>query len=123
MALRRGLTLLVVAGALALPLAACGGTDGQRPQPGGPDASGQAPASIGDEADAPVPAGGAGEASEASASEDGESAEASAADGGADDPAAAPVEVEVKTALEASDPAAFRLASGSPQLVEFFAFW
>jgi hypothetical protein len=30
---------------------------------------------------------------------------------------------EVKTELEASDPATVTLASGKPQLVEFFAFW
>lgn len=29
----------------------------------------------------------------------------------------------LKTALVASDPITFKLASGSPQLVEFFAFW
>lgn len=89
----------------------------------GPDASGQAPASIGDEADAPVPAGADEATRDATASEEGVPAEEVAADGGADDLAAAPVDVEIKTALEASDPAAFRLASGSPQLVEFFAFW
>lgn len=30
---------------------------------------------------------------------------------------------EVKTELEATDPATVTLASGKPQLVEFFAFW
>jgi len=36
---------------------------------------------------------------------------------------AAPELVPVKTALEASDPSSVQLASGEPQLVEFFAFW
>jgi hypothetical protein len=34
-----------------------------------------------------------------------------------------PTPVVVKSALEATDPATVQLASGEPQLVEFFAFW
>ena len=30
---------------------------------------------------------------------------------------------EIKTEIEATDPAAVQLAAGQPQLVEFFAFW
>jgi hypothetical protein len=34
-----------------------------------------------------------------------------------------PTPVVVKSALEATNPATVQLASGEPQLVEFFAFW
>lgn len=39
------------------------------------------------------------------------------------DTPAAPTLVPVKSDLEATDPATVDLASGSPLLVEFFAFW
>jgi len=39
------------------------------------------------------------------------------------DTPAAPTLVPVNSDLEATDPATVDLASGSPLLVEFFAFW
>ena len=36
---------------------------------------------------------------------------------------AGPTLLPVKSALEATDPSTVQLASGEPQLVEFFAFW
>ena len=122
MALRRWMTVLAVAGALALPLAACGGDDADAPEAGSAVGLGQdaAPAEVG--AGAPMPADVDAEESAPMAAV-ADAVEEAGAEGGADAPAVAPAEVKVKTALEASDPATFRLASGSPQLVEFFAFW
>ena len=52
---------------------------------------------------------------------EGESVEGGEGSEDVDEPAAPPP--EPKTGLEATDPTTVVLASGSPQLVEFFAFW
>ena len=94
---------------LALTTAACGGAEyddtGAAPQP---------------EAAPVVEEPQAEEAADDAVAEPAE-AEAEAPEEVAVEEAAPPV--QVKTAMEATDPSTVQLASGTPQLVEFFAFW